>query len=381
MTNPQDKYRLILTTDTGSRIGNPISPIGSGFTAMRKANTISPVVVELPRDAYFRLFTVANPKKYMLQVWRQADGGVWRLFNNYIITKYERRADPTPHGSVFLHGYDTNWLLSGRIVAAYKASANARITDYADDMLKGLLTDAMSDLIAPVPTAGTRAWANLSVSGDVSAGPELTLDLEYKKLLTKSGGGAFKDIVNASREADTDLFFEVQPNKLLEKSIDFVFNTFVGQIGADLTDSVTFSIANSTIENAVVVYDYTDEENYIYAGGTGQENVRTIAQAYNADAYGSSIWGRREGFLDVPGTDDASLQDAANAHLIEMKATVEAKGKIVDTPQLRFGRDFDFGDLVTAVMYGDQYEAMISAVTVGVTDGVENVDITAEYRS
>jgi len=280
-----------------------------------------------------------------------------------------------------LVGYDTNILLSRRIVAAYAGSANARITDYADDMLKGLMTDAMSDAIAPVPSAGTRAWANLSVSGDDSQGPELTLDLEYEELLTFSGGGAFKKIVNAAREAGTDLFFDIWPNKLLENSIDFVFNTHVDHFGNDLRDKIIFSIANSTIEDAVAIYDYSKSKNYIYAGGQGKEEERTITQAYDADAYGRSIWARSERFKDVPGVEDDSLQDAANAELIARRGSVETKGKIKDTPDIRFGRDFDFGDMVTTVLWEDQYDAMVSAVTVGMQNGRETVDITAEYRS
>jgi len=374
------EYHLILTTVTGSRLANPFDPIDYGFKATRKANTICPITVELPYTFDHRLFTVANPAEYMIQVWRKAEGGTMRLFNNYLITGYERHANPTPNGKIVLMGYDMNILLYRRIVAAYAGSANARITDYADDMIKGLMTDAMSDVIAPLPSAGTRAWANLSVSADDSLGPELTMDLEYEDLLTFSGGGAFKKIVNASREAGTDLFFDVWPNLLLENSINFVLNTHVNHFGNDLTDKVTFSIANSTIEDAVARYDYSKAKNYIYAGGQGKEAERTIAQAYDAAAYGRSIFARSEGFKDVPGVEDDSLQDAANAELVARRGVVEVKGKLVDTPDLRFGRDFDFGDTVTAVLWEDQYEAMISAVTVGMQNGQELVDITAEYR-
>ena len=374
------QYRLILTTDTGSRLENSFQPIGAGFKALRKANTISPITVELPYTFDNKLFTVANPKEYMLQVWRKADGGTWRLFNNYIITRFERHANPTPNGKVILMGYDMNILLYRRIVAAKAGSANARITDYADDMLKGLMTDALSDAIDPTPTAGTRAWSNLTVAGDLSLGPELTLDLEYEELLTFSGGGAFKKIVNASREADTDLFFEVQPNQVLENSINFILRTFTTQLGQDLTDTVTFSIGNSTVEDAIVVYDNGKAKNYIYAGGTGKEADRTISQAYNADQYSRSMWARSEGFLDVPGVEDDSLPDAANAELIAKRGTVEAKGKIVDTPDLRYGRDFDFGDLVTVQLWGDQYDALINSVTVGMQNGADIVQIGCEYR-
>ena len=374
------QYRLILTTDTGSRLFNPFNPIDNGFRAMRKVNTISPITVDLPYTFDMKLFTVANPGKYMLQVWRKADGGSWRLFNNYIITRYERYQKPYPKGKAVIKGYDMNWLLYRRIVAAYAGSANARITDYADDMIKGLMTDAMSDAIAPTPDAGTRAWSNLTVDGDVSAGPELTLDLEYEKLLTFAGGGAFKKIVNAAREAGTDLFFDIQPNIVLDNSINFILRTFTTQVGNDLTDSVTFSVVNSTIEDAVLIYDNGNEENYIYAGGQGKETARTIVQAYNASAYGTSIWGRGEGFLDVPSVEDDSLQDAANSALIERQRKVEVHGNLIDTPQLRYGRDFDFGDLVTTNFGIDQFTAMISAVTVGMQNGADIVDIKAEYR-
>jgi len=376
------EYRLILTTDTGSRLANPFNPIGSGFKATRKANTISPITVELPYDYDPHVFTVtvSHPIEYMIQVWRKADGGTMKLFNTYIITEFERHASPTPNGKVILGGWDMNLLLYRRIVAAYAASANARITDYADDMIKGLMTDAMSDVIEPVPTAGTRAWPNLTVAGDVSKGPSLTMDVPYEKLLTFSGGGAFKKIANASREAGTDLFFEVQPNLVEENSINFILNTFTTQIGQDLTDSITLSRENSTIENAVSRYSYGKAMNYIYAGGKGQDDKRTIKQAYDATEYGRGIWARSEGFKDVPSVDDDSLPAEADAHLQDSKRLVEFKGNIVDTAQIRYGRNYDFGDLVTAKAWGDQFDAMISAVTVGMRDGTDIVDVKCDYR-
>ena len=376
----QAEYQLILTTDTGSRLDDPFTPIGSGFTATKKANTISPCMVELPHDSFFRRFTAAYPREYMLQVWRKPVGGTMKLFNVYLLTKYRRQTTPTPHGTAFLYGFDMNLLLYRRIVAGMAGSTEARLTEEADDMMKTLMTNALSDADDPTPTAGTRAWGNLTVGEKTAAGPSLTLDLEYEKLLTFSGGGAFKKIVNASREAGTDLFFEVQPNEVLQNSINFIFNTFTTQIGRDLTDEVLFSIANSTIINAFQEYDYSEAENYIYAGGKGEDADRKIEQSYEAADYLRGTYTRSEGFLDAPSIDDDSLQNAADAELYDKRRTIKIGGQIVDTPQLRLGRDFNFGDLVTAKIYGDQYDALINSVTVGMKDGKELVQIGAEYR-
>lgn len=374
------KYRLVFTTDTGSRIYNPLTPIGGGFKALRKANTIGYCTVELPYTFGRRIFTVANPREYMLQVWRKPEGGTDTLFNTYLISKYRRQSIPTPRGKVILSGYDMNVLAYRRIVAAYAASAQARLTEEADDMMKTLFTNALSDANNPTPTAGTRAWSNLTIAEKVTKGPSLTMDFEWDKLLTFAGGGAFKKIVDASRKAGTDLFFEVQPKEVLKNSINFIFNTFTTQIGQDLTDSITLSIVNSTVTDAFVEYDYSQAVNYMYGGGKGEETDRTIVQSYNAADYRRSQWARSEGFLDDPQVDDDSLQDATDAELTANQRSIKVGGKIAQTEQLQFGRDYNFGDLVTAKIYGDQYDAMVSAVTVGMREGEDLVDVTLDYR-
>ena len=376
------EYSLVLTTDTGSRIGNPLTPIDRGFRAMRKANTISPCFVELPYTYMFdtRLFTVAHPREYMLQVWRKPHGGTMSLFNNYLISKSRRQSIPTPNGKIIIWGFDMNVLAYRRIVAGMAGSAQARITEEADDMMKTLFTNALSDANDPTPTAGTRAWSNLTIGEKTTLGPELTLDLEYKELLDFSGGGAFKDIVNASREAGTDLFFEVQPYQVLQNSINFIFNTFTTQIGRDLTDQITLSIENSSITDSFEEYDFSKSKNYIYAGGTGKDADRTIVQSYDAEDYLRSRWARSEGFADEPQVDDDSLQNAADAELVANQRTIKVGGMVAQTEQLQFGRDYNFGDLVTAKLIADQYDAMVTAVTVGMQEGEDIVDVVLDYR-
>jgi hypothetical protein len=136
----------------------------------------------------------------------------------------------------------------------------------------------------------------------------------------------------------------------------------------------------STIENGVAIYDYGKTENYIYAGGKGQDAARKIVQSYDTEDYLRSIWARSEGFADLPSVGGDSLQNAADAELYARRRKVEIKGDLVDTPQLRYGRDFDFGDIVTARLFGDIYDAHISSVTVGMREGREIVDIGADYR-
>jgi hypothetical protein len=328
------------------------------------------------------LFTVANPTEYMLQVWRKPEGGTMSLFNTYLISKSRRQSVPTPNGKIIIYGYDMNVLAYRRVVAQYAADAKARITEEADDMMKTVFTNSLLDLVygGSAPEAGTRVWSNLTIGEKTTGGPSVTLDLEGEKLLTFSGGGAFKKIVNASRKAGTDLFFEVQPYQVLENSIDFIFNTFTTQIGRDITDQITLSIESSTITDAFIEYDFSKAENYIYAGGEGEDDNRKIEQAYDTEDYLRSQWARSEGFADEPQVDDDSLQDVADAELLASQRTIRVGGRVAQTEQLQFGRDYQFGDLVTAKLWTDQYDAMVTSVTLGMEDGADIVDVVLDYR-
>lgn len=281
-----------------------------------------------------------------------------------------------------LFGPDMNDLLRRRIVAAYSGSAQATKTDFADDMMKEVVTQSLADGVAPTPTAGTRVWSNLSVASDVSLGPTITKSFPFDQLLTTSNNGVLAVIGKAAREAGTEVFFDIRPNVVASNSITFRFHTYINQPGQDVSANVTFDQSAGNMKEPSLEYDYTEEQNYIYAAGQGEGSARNIKQVYDSTRYGASIWNRCEGFADARNqTSDNGVTAAGNSALETGRPRVRFTAQPVDTAGTRFGIDWDFGYTVGARYLNNQFNSIVRAVTINLnSDGKEDIGARLDYE-
>ena len=354
-------YEIWLTTDAGVRLAS-LSTLTS-LEASKEANKIGSFSIDMPLS--FNPDLLAPDR--MVQIWRQPKGGQLGLWHVYFIRRW-KFSTSRASDNVTIGGPDINDLLRRRIVAAYSGSSQASKTNYADDMMKEIVSEANSDSADPTPIAGTRVWSDFSVAPDLSNGPTITRGIAWKYLLTESGQGALSTIAKATKEEDgTDLFFAVVPDVVGSNSISFRFETYTGQIGQDVSNRVVFDQARGNMRNPSLEYDYTSEVNYVYAGGQKQGAERNIQQVYDSDRYKQSKWGRIEGFANATGqsTDNGVIsagQDALNNGRPKVRFTAIP----VDTEGTRFGIDWDFGYRVKAKYRNREFSSIINAVALSV---------------
>ena len=368
-------YELWLTTDKGVRIQQ--LDISLGFTAGREANKIAPLEMLLPQSFDTNLI---KPDR-MVQVWRAPEGGRMGLWWVYFLRrwKYETRGSEE---TIRIYGKGPKDLLRRRIVAYYAGESETSMTDQADDMMKAIVTDAIADGTAPAPTAGTRVWADLSVAGDLAAGPSLTKGFAWKPLLKGSTGGLLPDIAKAAKEAGTEVFFDIVPATVSSTSITFQFRTYTGQPGSDVSDRVVFDQERGNLEDPWYEENWENEINYVYSGGQGLEDQRNIQQVYDADRYNLSQWNRCEGHADARSQDsDNAVREAGRAALQEGQPRRRFGGVPVDTAGTRFGRDWHWGDKVRARYRGMEFDAIIRAVVLSMDgSGQETIRAKLEYE-
>jgi hypothetical protein len=370
-------YELWLTNDYGLRLALLDDVIW--FSAGREVNRIGAFSCGMPSTFDVDL---VNPD-WMVQVWRGSEGGRPKLWRAYFLRRWRFAHTKDGAETITLFGVDSNDLLRRRIVAAYTGVAQASKTDFADDMLKEIVTEALADGVAPVPTAGTRVWGDLSVAADTSDGPTLTKAFAFDKLLWPSGAGVFGAIAKAAREAGTEVFFDVAPNTVASDSINFEFRTYTGQPGLDATAAgVLFSQEKGNLSKPYLEYDYRHEENYIYAGGQGTGVGRTVQQVYDTARYGVSQWNRCEGFADARNQAAANgVREAGRARLEAGRPSRRFGARLLDTSSARFGRDWDYGYKVRAKYRDIEFDTIVRSVVLSMdSDGAETVDARSEYE-
>jgi len=368
-------YELWLTTDKGARI-QELDTTG-GFSAARIVNKIAPLELILPRTFDTNMI---RPDR-MIQVWRAPEGERLGFWQAYFIRKWRFETKGSEE-RFKVWGRCPNDLLRRRIVAYYAEESESAMIDEADDMMKAIVTDSIIDGTAPAPDAGTRIWNDLSIAPDMSDGPVLEQSFAWKQLLTTSGAGVIADIARAAQGAGTEVFFAVIPATVGTTSITFQFVTATGQPGMDVSDRVVFDQERGNLENPYLEFDYTNEINYVYAGGQGDLDERNIQQVSDTTRYNASQWNRCEGFANARSqAEDNEVREAGRVKLNKGRPVRRFVGVPLDTIGTRFGRDWDFGYKVRVRYRGQEFDAIVRSVVLKMDDnGEETITAKLEYE-
>ena len=372
-------YEIYITDDSGLRIADVYGRLPGGrvldFSASWADAQIGWFTGRFQGSFDDRLLKPDN----MIQIWRRPNGGARSLYGVYLIRKWRFE---TQGGDEFIRawGCDPKHLLWRRIVAAYAGEDESEKTDYADDMMKEIVTESLADGVAPTPDGGTRVWSDLSIQTDLSDGPSITKAFAWKKLLTLSGGGVLPAIQKAAQGEGTEVFFDVRVKSVSSSAISFEFTTKTGQPGADVQD-VVFAQQFGNLTDPFLEFDWSQEENYIYSLGQGMNDSRTVSQIYATTRYGISKWNRIEGTTDARTQDANGAEAAGRAALREGRPIRRAGGVPVDTQKTRFGVDWTFGDKVTFRYRGYEFPAIIRSGAVSVDEnGRESINARLEYE-
>jgi len=368
-------FELWLTTDTGQRLSQLST--GLGFNASKVVNGIGWFYYSPPKSFDKNLLRSDR----MVQLWYTPRGAtLGKLWNVYFIRKWKFKGQ----GVEYFSGPDVNELLRRRIVAAYTGSTQAKKTAIeADDLMKEVVSESLSDSADPTPDYGTRVWANLSVQADQTLGPQITDSFPFKRLLTADGGGVLPGIARAAQVQGVEVFFAIVPNVVTKSSITFQFRTYINQPGQDVTNKVIFEEAANNLANAELEYDYSDETNYIYATGQGQEAAREVQQIYDTTRINQSIWGRIEGEADSRDQDSANgVSTSGRMALWDGRPKIRFTSTPLDTEGTPFGIAWDWGDKVTTKFDVVQFDSIVRAVTLSVDQsGRKSIDCRLDYES
>jgi hypothetical protein len=332
------------------------------YEYVKAANELSPFTLKLPIKFDRNKIRLDN----IIEIWRGFAPGTLKLdycgfLRDWIF------GDNAGLEFTELYGNSTMDLLRRRIVKDYAGSAQAEMTDYADDMIKAVVKDQLGADAASGRDL-TSVGGGFTIQADLSDGQSITKTFPYKNVLQ-----ICQEIADASRQAGTAVYFDIVPiiASTVTGALAFQLQTFTDQRGNDRTwDSSTPVFIGpdwGNFENGYLEYDYSNEANYAYVMGQGDGESREIAEESDTTRIGMSIWNRCEGAKDARNIeygDADALTGEAYTYLDEHKPVFRFGGDIVETSTFLYGRDWGFGDKVTAVYSGYQVDAMIDKVHV-----------------
>lgn len=368
------EYELwLLHHATGQILASLADFVSLDYT--RIVNDVGTFTLELPGTFDLRL----AQEDTRLAVFRKPANGTRKL---EFVGLVRRRQKSSASGVMryVLRGPDLNDLLRRRIIAYAAASAEAdKAATYADDMIKAFVRENLGAL-ATVAARDLSAY-EFSVEADHSVGTSVTKAAAWRNLLT-----VIKEVAEASCTTPaTAVYFGITP---LDIGWPCEFRTKILCWGDDHryagagTKPVIFSLELGNLNNAAREVDYLNEIDYVYAGGQGQEAARVIQEASDAARIGMSPFNRCEKFVNSSYTDDATqVMSQANSEVRNGLPKLAFSGTLQDTQQQVYGRDYGFGDYVTAQFDGETIDCRIDRVTVRVDGDKEDVQITLKSET
>lgn len=251
---------------------------------------------------------------------------------------------------------------NSRVVAALESTAGGVYTDSTDDLARKFVRDALAYGAGNSGTAEGRdlsVHAGFSVEPERGMGPSITVN-GYTRTLDE----VLAEIRNKSEQDSTAplrLFYYVRPKSFNPLRFEFVvFPRYYGKYrGFTAANPVILSPTFANVATVEVEHDYREAWNSVWItwntklGATRATSVtrRAIAPA-----------GFREVYFDATkSASDTAAQVEAAGKLAEGKERKLARVTVAPTPTLRFGAEYDLGDVVGTIFLGRRAEMEVTS--------------------
>ena len=325
----------------------------------------------LPGD--FNMQYVINPDG-RIEVWRKLDSGREYLDTDtiWLIKKVTQKIDASGLQSIVVEADTPLCVLRepGRYVAYAAGTAQSTYAAAAaDDQIKQVARENI----------GSSANASRNLSAYISIDPNISLGASVaKSFALRDCLKVMQEFADASTTAGTYVAFDI----VADTPTTLTFRTFTQQRGVDHRfpggiNPVLISPEMGNLGEIVFSQDYRSEITFAVAGGKGENSDRLFASAQDNVRIGLSPFGWREYFKDATQY-NSTTGLAAEADAIVRSGRVKTifQGRLIDTPDSRYGVDWAWGDYVTAQAFGQLIDCRIDAVSVSVKpgSGYERID-------
>jgi hypothetical protein len=322
----------------------------------RTLNSVGTLKMRLPGTFNIALLAIDT----RLAVWRDNvldTGTVW------LVREIDRVLTADGEQVIEVTAFSALDIIRRRIVAYAAASAEASKSAEADDLIKAIVRENFGALATDTDRDIS---SYMSVAADESLAPVIGKAFSWRNCLR-----VIEEVVEQSTEGGTRLYFDV----VASTPTALEFRTYTEHRGADQRGAVLIGAEYGNLADIAYKTDHRAELTFIYAAGTGIEDLREIDTAQDDARIGVSVFGRIEGFADARGTATASeLTAEAEQALQNARPKITFDGTIEDLPGLRYNVQWGFGDLITVTYAGVVMDVEIETVHVVVNQsGVEQI--------
>lgn len=360
-------YSVYLDDMFGTRLADASNFLFLEYS--RVVNNWSTLTLVLPGDFPTQYIIVPDGR---IEVWRKLDSRREYLDTDtvWLIKKVDQVLDAEGKQTIIIEADTPLCILRepGRFVNYVAGSAQAQ---YAAAPADNQIKQVARENIGTSATGNRNISSLISIDGNLSLGASVAKSFAWRDCLK-----VMQEFADASTTAGTYVAFDI----VADTPSSLTLRTFAQQRGVDHRfpngiNPVLISPEMGNLGETRMSIDYRGEITYVLAGGKGEGAARLTASAQDATRQGASPFGLREAFQDATQYDSATgLASEAQVQLRTGRARTLFQGRLIDTPDSRYGVDWAWGDYVTAQAFGRLIDCRIDAITVSVQGSKESID-------
>jgi hypothetical protein len=375
-------YTLLLRNAYGKELA--ILDDFSSLQYSKSLNGIGSLFVTLP-DRYPT--TLFGPD-YRIEIWRTPIGGqpYYEMNTFWLIRDVTVLYTPEGNG-VSLECVDLMDILKRRLVAATRNTDNGTkstgrgTSDYADNLMRDFVRENMGAGATDTLGVIDRQISGLTIEPNLTTGygPANTeIEASYIPVLD-----VLNQLAEYSESQGTKLYFNMIGEPI--DGTDISFYVTKDRLGADRTlgsgAPIVFSWEFGNLAEVEMVEAYADSRTAVYALGPGSQDARTVRRADSANITYSpfSRIEQAESWTGSDEDDTNDLMDAfADSQVYRYAARALVTASVNDQIGYAYGRDYQYGDLVTVMSESRRFDCLVRSVGVSAESGQETVDIVLE---
>ena len=358
-------YTIVLTDEIGSWTDTISDWQLLQYT--RNVNEIGTLTLVI--DGNYPIANLKIDRRILVQ--RQIGSRIYTDTNSpFLIRRTTRKLDARGKRTIEVLAFSAVELLARRIIAYNKGTSQSEKTAEADDMIKEIMRENFG---ADATNTDRDMSAYLTIQTDATLGPSITKEFPRDNIMD-----VIQEIALTTSESGSPVFFDI-----VSSGEGLEFQTFRGVRGIDNTftnggNPVILSPNRGNLVDVTRAYDYSNEINFAYAGGTGTGANRTVETACSINRINQSPFNRREMFVSESNTDNT------NALIGEAEMAVRAdrprrtfEGTILNVPgATEYGIHWAFGDKVTAEFENESIDCFVDGIAITVKGGRETIRAT-----
>lgn len=347
------------------------------LTYSMTTNAVGELQVVLPGDIDSSLLG----EDYRIEVWRRMDNQDPYLDGDqqWFIRKVEQTFPARAPSTYIVTAVSALDLLRRRIIAYYSGSSQAFQIGYATATLANLVRDnlvAIDTAVRDPRTGGIAQTIGANLDAYLAIAPTTDSAILVGKACARDNLlTTCQEVANTSAQDGQYVAFDVIWNGTI-----LVFQTYLDQRGADRrfpggTNPILLSPDFGSFADMTFIRDYTKEITVAIAGGPGGASARAIQVDYDPVRVVASPFNRIESLVvGSQSTTDGSLLDAATSAVRSGRPRISFVGRIQQTSGVQYGRDWGWGDYLTASNGDINIDARVDAVTVTFESGEETIE-------